>query len=78
MISLSEIQSGNSSADCLIENNTDTGGTADGGDKRKPSLLSGVQTVSVLCQALQCCYGYIFEEEIYDTHMVISSLPANA
>lgn len=47
MISLSEIQSGNSSADCLIKNNTETGGTADGGDKQKPSLLSGVQTLSL-------------------------------
>lgn len=38
------------------------------------SLLYSPESVAILCKALQCCYGYIFEEEIYDTHMVISSL----
>ena len=40
--------------------------------------LWSLESVSVLCPVLQCCYGYIFEEEIYDTHMVISSLLAKA
>ena len=31
------------------------------------------ESVSVLCRAPRRCYGYIFEEEICDTHMVISS-----
>lgn len=44
----------------------------------KPSLFSAAQSLSPFCRELQCCYGRIFEEEIYDTHMVISSLLAKA
>lgn len=45
----------------------------------KPSLISGVQSLSLFCVELcSCCYGYIFEEEICDTHMVISLLLAKA